>query len=187
MMMEKQPISKKALDVLTAFIQAMARREALWRIDNLDTHDLRIRWLQDISLEYARILDEQPIFAITEERIFGNGNLELRDDCERLLHVWTADELERYAQEAGSGAEIDIVAEKVADRYLADRYLSDYEDEASTMVEGMTMGPENQDAIVYAVQTEEICECDGCNVGAQIVHSNLGKANHMDRKGLMQS
>ena len=156
-MMEKQPISKKALDVLTAFIQAMARREALWRIDNLDTHDLRIRWLQDISLEHARILDEQPIFVITEERIFGNGNLELRDDCDRLLHVWTADELERYAQEAGSGAEVDIVAEKVVDRYL-----NDYEDEVRTMVEGMTMGPENQDAVVYAVQIEEICECDGC-------------------------
>ena len=113
----KQPISQEALDVLTAFIRAMTRQEALMLINDLDTHTLRIR-LQGVSPKYVRILDEQPISAIVEG---WHGNLELRmDDCDRPLHVWTANELEQYAQDAADSTELGAVGEALATSYLSD-------------------------------------------------------------------
>lgn len=152
--MGKQPISKKLLDVLTAFIRAMARRDALVLIDDLDTHTLRTNWLQGISPKYAQILDG-PISVITE--VGWNGNLVLKKDgCDQIFHVWTADELERYAQEAIGGDEIDAIAEEVAECLMADRQCPDQE-----VVGGLE--PENQDE-VYATQIGETCECDGCHI-----------------------
>ena len=114
----QQPISPEALGVLTAFIRAMARREALMLVDGLDTHDIRIKWLQDISPEYAGVLGEHSICAFAETP--GGDLVLITDDADQPLHVWTANELAQYAEDATDDGELGAIGEALAGRRVGD-------------------------------------------------------------------